>query len=125
MYIVEITLTVRSNEFLERYEIPGAELDIGTPVWLDFDKSLCNGCGWCVDVCSESVFSIKMIQYYGRLKKKVEIKIESCINCGKCLDVCKPRAIVDHSFNHIKEYLAKKTGKWKDHSFLDNIDDYF
>ena len=117
-------MITRSNEFLERYERQGAELDIGAPVWLELDKSLCNGCSWCVDVCPESVFSIKMIEYFGRLQKKVEVQIDSCINCGKCIDVCKPKSIVDHSFDHIKEYLSKKTGSWGNDSFLDKIDDY-
>ncbi len=119
-----ILITQSNNEFLVRYERVGAEQKIGTPVWLEFDKSLCNGCSWCVDVCPESVFSIKMVQYFGRLQKKAEVMIDSCINCGTCLDVCKPKALVDHSFNHIKEYLTKKTRKMKGNSFLDAIDDY-
>ena len=117
-------MKTRSGEFLERHEVEGAEQNIGAPVWLEFDKSFCNGCGWCTDVCPVSVFTIKMVNYFGRLQKKAEIKIDSCINCGNCLDVCKPKAIVDHSFNHLKEYLAKANGKWVEDPLLDNIDDY-
>jgi ferredoxin len=124
LHLVENDMITRSNEFLERYERQGAELDIGAPVWLEFDKSLCNGCGWCTDVCPESVFTLKMVNYFGRLRRKAEITIDSCINCGNCLDICKPKAIVDHSFNHIGEYLANKNGTGSVNSFLDNVDDY-
>jgi formate hydrogenlyase subunit 6/NADH:ubiquinone oxidoreductase subunit I len=92
-------------------------LTVGAPVWIDFDESCCTGCAWCVDVCSEKVFSIKRTQFNNHSEKKVKINIENCINCGNCVDVCKPKGIVDHSYNHIQSYHKTQLAS--------NIDDFF
>ncbi|MHA2246002.1 MAG: 4Fe-4S dicluster domain-containing protein [Candidatus Hodarchaeales archaeon] len=94
-----------TDKFIKRFEFEGAELKVGAPVWIVFDFSLCSGCAWCIDVCPENVFKIKR----EKLEKKIIIKIKKCINCGNCIDVCKPRAIVDHSHNHLQEYLTNRS----------------
>lgn len=102
---------INSDENIKRFELKGAELKVGAPVWIDFDISLCNGGGWCVDVCPENVFKIIMV----KSEKKIEIDINKCINCGNCIDVCRPKAIVDHSYNHINDYLIDSS-KMDDYS---------
>lgn len=110
----------KTDEFVERFELKGAELKVGAPVWIVFDFSLCSGCAWCIDVCPENVFKIKRV----KSRKKVKIKIKKCINCGNCIDVCKPRAIVDHSYNHLQEYLTNSS-KINNEDFRGDIDKYF
>lgn len=90
---------------------------MGAPVWIDFDISRCTGTGWCIDVCPENVFKFNIM----KSEKKIEIDINRCINCGNCIDVCKPKAIVDHSYNHIQEYLTKEATILDD--LLKSIDD--
>lgn len=85
-----------------------AKLKVGFPVWLSFAPSLCTGCAWCIDVCSHGVFRIKKTFHGNLIKKKVEIDITQCVNCGNCLDVCKPKAIINHSYNHIHTYLKEE-----------------
>lgn len=103
---------------IKRFELKGAELKVGAPVWIDFDISRCTGTGWCIDVCPENVFKLKIM----KSEKKIEIDINGCINCGNCVDICKPKAIVAHSYNHIQEYLTKSSKISDD--LLNDIDDY-
>ena len=90
-----------------RYELKDAEKSFGVDIWLDFNATLCTACGWCIDVCPERVFSLDLgnEEKDDTDRRKLTINIEGCLPCGNCLDVCKPKAIVDHSFKHIQEFL--------------------
>ncbi len=50
---------------------------------VDLDK--CNGCGACVDVCSQGAISIR--------NGKATIDHRCCIECGMCFSVCTAGAI--------------------------------
>ncbi len=49
-----------------------------------FIASLCNGCGKCIDICPDGVFSISHIESECRLL----INRDLCTLCGKCVDTC-------------------------------------
>ena len=51
--------------------------------YVDIDK--CNGCGDCVDVCSQEAISIR--------DGKAAIDPRRCIECGMCFSVCAAGAI--------------------------------
>ena len=50
---------------------------------IDIDK--CNGCGACIDVCSQGAISIR--------DGKAAIDHRCCIECGMCFSVCAAGAI--------------------------------
>lgn len=48
------------------------------------DKTLCQGCGWCMALCPAITF----------MKGKAGVIKERCTGCGKCIDTCPNNAIV-------------------------------
>lgn len=53
---------------------------------LQYDQSLCNGCGICVNVCPHAVFEMN-----GR--KAFIIRLTACMECGACQLNCVTDAI--------------------------------
>lgn len=53
---------------------------------LQYDQSLCTGCGVCVDVCPHAVFEMQ-----GRLAYLVNA--QACMECGACQLNCPVNAI--------------------------------
>ena len=74
---------------------------------IQIDKSSCDGCGNCVEVCPQSAISIKILSheeikalsFKGRMKVrfkgigKAEINTDLCISCYLCLKQCHEVAI--------------------------------
>ena len=52
------------------------------------DESLCNGCGKCVDICSD--FDLEL--YNGKVREAAD-PVFGCIACGNCMMVCPTNAI--------------------------------
>lgn len=50
------------------------------------DKTKCNGCGECVDVCPVSVFEMQS-------GKSEPINQDECLGCESCVEVCEQSAI--------------------------------
>jgi NAD-dependent dihydropyrimidine dehydrogenase PreA subunit len=55
-------------------------------VTLSFDRSLCTGCGMCVEVCPHGVFAIG--EDIARIKDR-----DACMECGACANNCSEGAI--------------------------------
>jgi len=53
---------------------------------LQYDSSLCNGCGVCVDVCPHAAFEMR-----GRMAYLV--KAQNCMECGACQLNCPTHAV--------------------------------
>jgi len=53
---------------------------------LQYDPSLCIGCGVCVDVCPHATFEMK-----GRLA--ILVNAQNCMECGACQVNCPVNAI--------------------------------
>ena len=49
------------------------------------DKTKCNGCGTCVEICPVNAIKIE---------KEKAIISDDCVECGQCVDQCPNRAIV-------------------------------
>lgn len=75
---------------------------------VNINKSSCDGCGTCVEVCPQNVFELRTIsqELYkslslpGKLKvrikgntKSFEVHPEACVSCGRCEELCHERAI--------------------------------
>ena len=50
------------------------------------DKSKCDGCSTCVNVCPQSVFKLEG-------EKSEPVNMSECINCLTCVENCPPQAI--------------------------------
>jgi ferredoxin len=75
---------------------------------IQINKSSCEGCGKCVEACSQKVLILKEIsdeelknlslkgrlktRFKGRLKSSVNI-YNACIQCKTCEKICRERAI--------------------------------
>lgn len=55
-------------------------------VTLEYDETLCNGCGMCVHVCPHAVFALAE-------KRAVLVDRGACMECGACARNCEPQAI--------------------------------
>ena len=75
---------------------------------VNVNKSACDGCGACVEVCPKGVFELrtisqdlyKTLSWPGKLKvrikgntKSFEVHPEACVACGRCEELCHERAI--------------------------------
>lgn len=80
---------------------------IESAVNLEFDRSLCNGCGMCTVVCPHAVF---------RLEDKQAVMADkgACMECGACAKNCAQKAIkvragVGCAAAVLSSFLKKKT----------------
>ena len=55
-------------------------------VTLKLDQSKCNGCGLCLEVCPQQVFTINN-------KESTITDRDACMECGACARNCAPGAI--------------------------------
>ena len=63
---------------------------------LSLDKSLCNGCGLCAEICPKEAIKIIPAEIAeGRLVKKpmINFDLNSCILCGECTVLCPLNAL--------------------------------
>lgn len=63
---------------------------------LRLNKSLCNGCGLCSEICPEQAVKEKTpLIVDGHLKKKptIDFDLDSCILCGECVVLCPLNAL--------------------------------
>lgn len=58
------------------------------PAEITVDKDLCNGCGLCVDTCSDFSLTIE-----NGKSTKSDYALFGCIGCGQCMAVCPTGAI--------------------------------
>ena len=67
--------------------IPTSRTHEAGHVTVDHEK--CNGCGLCVEVCSDSVFEL----IDGKAVATQKNSLFGCIGCGQCMAVCPEGAI--------------------------------
>ena len=63
---------------------------------LSLNKSLCNGCGLCAEICPKEAIKILPAEIAdGRLTKKpaIDFDLNSCILCGECAVLCPLNAL--------------------------------
>jgi len=63
---------------------------------LILNRSLCLGCGLCVDACPKEALTLSSASVFeGRLIKRGEVDVDEarCIFCGICIALCPPRAL--------------------------------
>ena len=66
---------------------------------LHLDKSLCNGCGICFEVCpQDAIKELSSSVYEGHLIEKpaIDLDVNSCILCGECAVLCPMNALTMH-----------------------------
>ncbi|MCK5196069.1 MAG: nitroreductase family protein, partial [Desulfobulbaceae bacterium] len=63
---------------------------------ININSHKCTGCGFCVNVCPDNVFTLSA--------GKVIIAGEKCIECGHCMAVCPEQAITYDLLTHILEF---------------------
>ncbi|MEW5795201.1 MAG: mercury methylation ferredoxin HgcB [Candidatus Zixiibacteriota bacterium] len=59
-------------------------------VSLELDRSKCNGCRKCVEVCPHAVYVIEE-------KRAIIVDRDACMECGACAQNCEPGAITVRS----------------------------
>ena len=61
---------------------------------LNFNVTLCVGCGLCQRDCPSK--AIEMVDYLG--KKRPQFKLEKCLFCYQCAETCRKAAIKSSTF---------------------------
>jgi len=63
---------------------------------ISIDQDKCNGCGFCVEVCSDAGFTI----INGKAVVSNEQSVFGCIGCGHCMAIC-PRGAIQVNGRHL------------------------
>jgi NAD-dependent dihydropyrimidine dehydrogenase PreA subunit len=74
-----------------------------------FDKEICNGCNWCVEVCQMDVY----IPNPEKGEPPIILYPDECYYCGSCVTECpKPGAIkLNHPLMQRVRWKRKETGE--------------
>jgi len=88
-----------------------------------FEKLLCGGCRYCMNVCPVHIGPHNIFKAYNMTMLKAELKDsarlaqhaaelrEKCILCGKCVEACPQRINVPEHLDRVREYFQQRAAE--------------